>query len=469
MELDAVFLARIQFAFTVAFHIIFPSFTIGLSAWIATLLVMWRRTGEARYRELARFWTRIFAVSFAMGVVSGIVLSYQFGTNWSEFSRVVGNVVGPLIGYEVLTAFFLEATFLGVLLFGWNRVPPGLHMTAAILVAVGTLFSAFWILSANSWMQVPAGHEIRDGIAHPADWLAVIFSPTFPIRFAHMVAAAYLTTAFVVIATGARHLLAGKRPAHAMTMLRMGLGMAVVLTPLQLIFGDESGRDVWRHQPAKLAAIEGKWDAGTTGPVPLVLFAIPDEAAEENRAEIAVPYLGSLIVTRSLDGGFPGLKAFPPQDRPPVLLPFYGFRLMVGLWGIMVLIAVIGAWLWWRGRLAGARSYLRLASWSWPVGFLAILSGWIVAEVGRQPWVATGILRTADAASPVGAGQVATTLVLFIVVYAIIFAAGIVYINRLINKGPTPERPPPEGLPSRPLTAASSVSGEPVGASEEAR
>ncbi|MCB1502379.1 MAG: cytochrome ubiquinol oxidase subunit I [Bauldia sp.] len=458
MELDAVFLSRLQFAFTVAFHIIFPSFTIGLSAWIATLLVMWRRTGEARYRELARFWTRIFAVSFAMGVVSGIVLSYQFGTNWSEFSRVVGNVVGPLIGYEVLTAFFLEATFLGVLLFGWNRVPPGLHVTAAVLVAVGTLFSAFWILSANSWMQHPAGHIVENGVALPADWLAVIFNPTFPMRFAHMVTAAYLTTAFVVIATGARHLLAGKMPAHATTMVRMGLGLAVVLVPLQLIFGDESGRDVLRHQPPKLAAIEGKWDAGTEGPVPLVLFAIPDEAGERNLFEIAVPYLGSLIVTRSLDGGFAGLKAFAPDDRPPVALPFFGFRIMVGLWVIMVLVAFGGAYYWWRGQLGSARWYLRFASWSWPIGFLAILSGWIVAEVGRQPWLATGILRTADAASPVEAGQVATTLVLFVVVYLLVFAAGIVYINRLINKGPTPEKPPPKGVPSRPLTAAGPMS-----------
>jgi cytochrome d ubiquinol oxidase subunit I len=467
MELDAVLLARLQFAFTVAFHIIFPSFTIGLSAWIATLLVMWRRTGEVRYRELARFWTRIFAVSFAMGVVSGIVLSYQFGTNWSEFSRVVGNVVGPLIGYEVLTAFFLEATFLGILLFGWNKVPPGLHVTAAILVAVGTLFSAFWILSANSWMQHPTGHVVENGVALPVDWLAVIFNPTFPLRFAHMVTAAYLTTAFVVIATGARHLLADKKPAHAMTMLKMGLGMAVVLTPLQLVFGDESGRDVLRYQPPKLAAIEGKWDAGTEGPVPLVLFAIPDEAAERNLYEVAVPYLGSLIVTRSLDGGFEGLKAFPAEDRPPVVLPFFGFRIMVGLWGIMVLVAFAGAFLWWRGRLAESRTYLRLTSWTWPVGFLAILAGWIVAEVGRQPWLATGILRTRDAASPVPAEQVATTLVLFFVVYAAVFAAGIVYINRLINKGPTPEAAHPEGVPSRPLTAATSAApGGPTGSAE---
>jgi cytochrome d ubiquinol oxidase subunit I len=340
-------------------------------------------------------------------------------------------------------------------------------VTAAVLVAVGTLFSAFWILSANSWMQHPAGHYVENGVAYPADWLTAIFNPTFPLRFAHMVTAAYLTTAFVVIATGARHLLAGLKPQHAMTMLKMGLGMAVVLTPLQLVFGDESGRDVLRYQPPKLAAIEGKWDASTEGPVPLVLFAIPDEEGERNRFEIAVPYLGSLIVTRSLEGGFAGLKAFAPEDRPPVVLPFFGFRIMVGLWGIMVLVAFIGAFLWWRGRLETARTYLRLTSWTWPVGFLAILAGWIVAEVGRQPWLATGILRTADAASPVGAGQVATTLVLFVVVYLAIFAAGIVYINRLINKGPTPEAPHPEGVPNRPITAATSAApGGPTGAEE---
>jgi cytochrome d ubiquinol oxidase subunit I len=307
MEFDAVMLARIQFAFTIAFHIIFPSFTIGLSAWIATLLVIWRRTGAEHYRDLARFWTKIFAVSFGMGVVSGIVMSYEFGTNWSHFSHVVGNVVGPLIGYEVLTAFFLEATFLGILLFGWNRVPPGLHVLSAILVAVGTLFSAFWILSANSWMQYPTGHVMENGIALPGDWIEIVFSPTFPVRFFHMVFAAYITTAFVVIATGARYLLQGIHRPHALTMLRMGIGLAVVLVPLQIIAGDESGRDVARYQPEKLAAIEGKWNVGMEGPVPLVLFALPDEEEERNLYEFSVPYLGSLIVTRSWDGGFEGL------------------------------------------------------------------------------------------------------------------------------------------------------------------
>ncbi len=452
MDLDPVMLSRIQFAFTISFHIIFPSFTIGLSAWIATLLVMWRRTGDEHYREVARFWTRIFAVSFAMGVVSGIVMSYEFGTNWSEFSRIVGNVVGPLIGYEVLTAFFLEATFLGVLLFGWNRVPPALHVLAAILVAFGTLFSAFWILSANSWMQHPAGHVIRDGIAYPDDWLKVVFNPTFPYRLAHMVIAAYLTTSFVVIATGARYLLQGIHTKHAMTMLRMGIGLAIVLTPLQILVGDESGRQVLEVQPAKLAAIEGNWDK--TPPVPLVLFAIPDEAGERNVYEIAVPWLGSLIVTRDLDAPFPALKDFAASDRPPVLLPFFAFRIMVGLGGIMLVLSFWGGYLWWRGRLEQSRLFLRLAAISWPIGFLAILSGWIVAEVGRQPWLVTGMLRTVDAASPIPAPVVLTTLILFAIVYAVVFSAGLVYINRLIRKGPIPGGPPPDGVPSRPISAA---------------
>ncbi|CAN5218849.1 cytochrome ubiquinol oxidase subunit I [soil metagenome] len=461
MELDAVFLSRLQFAFTVAFHIIFPTFTIGLSAWIATLLVLWRRTGQERYRTLARFWTRIFAVSFAMGVVSGIVLSYQFGTNWSRFSEVVGNVVGPLIGYEVLTAFFLEATFLGIMLFGWSRVPAWLHVLSAILVALGTCTSAFWIISANSWMQAPAGHVVRDGIAYPADWIAAIFNPTFGWRLVHMVTAAYLTTAFVVIAVGARYLIARKHPEHARTMLKMGIGMAAVLAPLQLLIGDQHGLKVAEYQPAKLAAIEGHWQ--NEGPIPFVFFAIPNEKTESNDFAINIPYAGSLLITHSLDGQFPALKDFKATDRPPVVLPFFAFRVMVGIGFAMIGLALWGAWLWWRGRLEDSPLFLRLAALSWPAGFIAILSGWTVAEVGRQPWLATGILRTVDAVSPVPASSVAVTLALFLAVYGIVFAAGIYYMNRLINTGPMGDAAPVEGVPNRPISAAEAAGQQMMG------
>ena len=297
MDLDPVLLARIQFAFTVTFHIIFPSFTIGLSAYIATLGVMWLRTDNERYHRLMRFWTKIFAVSFAMGVVSGVVLSYQFGTNWSRFSVVAGNVVGPLIGYEVLTAFFLEATFLGILLFGFNRVPPGLYVLSAAIVAIGTAMSAFWILSANSWMQTPTGHEMRDGVAFPVDWLAIVFNPSFPYRFSHMLNAAYLTTGFVVLAVGARYLLQGRHVEDARTMMRMGLWLMAILAPLQLFIGDQHGLNTLKHQPIKIAAMEGHWDGSKPGA--LVLFAWPDEKAEKNLFEISIPHGSSLILTHS--------------------------------------------------------------------------------------------------------------------------------------------------------------------------
>jgi len=302
MDLDPVLLARLQFAFTISFHIIFPSFTIGLAAYIATLLVMWMRTGRERYQLLARFWTKIFAVSFGMGVVSGIVLSYQFGTNWSRFSVVTGNVIGPLIGYEVLTAFFLEATFLGIMLFGWNRVPPWLSVLAAGVVAVGTAMSAFWILSANSWMQTPAGHEIRNGIAYPVDWLAIVFNPSFPYRLSHMVVAAYLTTAFVVLAVGARYLLAGKHETHAKTMVRMAVGMIFVLAPLQAFIGDQHGLNTLKHQPIKIAAMEAHWDGSK--PADFHIFAWPDEKNERNLFEISIPRLRQTSIACTL-GGWP--------------------------------------------------------------------------------------------------------------------------------------------------------------------
>ncbi|MFC7399470.1 cytochrome ubiquinol oxidase subunit I [Chelatococcus sp. GCM10030263] len=453
MPFDASLLARIQFAFTITFHIIFPAFTIGLSAFIATLIARHLYTGEERYRTLARFWTKIFAVSFAMGVVSGIVLSYQFGTNWSRFSVVAGNIVAPLMAYEVLTAFFLEATFLGVLLFGWDRVPRWLHLVAAVMVALGTCMSAFWILSANSWMQYPTGHEMRDGIAYPVDWFKIVFNPTFPYRLAHMVVAAYLTTAIVVLAVGARYLLAGKHVEDGRTMLRMGLGLALVLAPVQALIGDFHGQATAKYQPAKLAAIEGHWPAQEVAP--LVLFAWPNEATETNDFQIAIPHLGSFIILHEWDGIYPGLKAFPVQDRPPVPPVFFAFRAMVGIGVFLILLAFVGGYLWWRGRLFTNRLYLRVAALSWPLGFLAIVSGWMVTEIGRQPWVVTGALRTIDARSPVPAMTVFVSLVAFVLIYGVVFAMGIRYINKLINKGPVPHvTGPQEGLPNRPLSAA---------------
>jgi cytochrome d ubiquinol oxidase subunit I len=453
MDFDATFLARIQFAFTVSFHIIFPSFTIGLAAFIATLLVRWRLTGQEHLHRLARFWTKIFAVSFAMGVVSGIVLSYEFGTNWSGFSRIVGNVLGPLLGYEVLTAFFLEASFLGIMLFGWNRVSPNLHVTSAVLVAIGTSLSAFWILAANSWMQTPAGHEVRDGIAYPVSWLEIIFNPSFPYRFSHMFTAAYLTTSLVVAAVGARYLLTGRFVEESKTMLRMGIGMVAILAPLQLFIGDQHGLNTLQHQPAKVAAMEAHWDGNE--PADLVLFAWPSESQEKNLFEISIPNFASVILTHTWDGRIKGLKDFAPQDRPPVKPVFFAFRVMVGLGLLMIAAGLIGAFLWWRGALFNTQWFLRPLSMSWPAGFIAILAGWWVTETGRQPWLATGIVRTADAASPVSAGAVLTTLVLFVIVYGIVFSMGIYYINRLIEKGPAGASiKPADGVPSRPLSAA---------------
>jgi len=459
MDLDPVLIARLQFAFTIIYHIIFPAFTIGLSAYISTLCVMWMRTGKEHYRTLAQFWTKIFAVSFAMGVTSGIVLTYQFGTNWSRFSAVLGNVIGPMIGYEVIVAFFLEATFLGVMLFGWNRVPPWLHTLSAIAVATGTLMSAFWILSANSWMQTPRGYEMRDGVAYPLDWLDIVFNPSFPYRLAHMVTAAYLTTSFVVLAVGARYVIAGKHLDHGHTMLRMAVGFAAIVAPLQLFIGDQHGLNTLKHQPTKIAAIEAHWDGSTPGE--LVLFAWPDEKAETNRFAITIPHGASIMLTHSWDGLFPGLKNFAPQDRPPVLPPFFAFRAMVGIGLLMIVTGWIGAWLWWRGRLFTTRWYLWPAQHVWWIGFVAVICGWIVTETGRQPWVAYGVFRTADAVSPVAAHTVLTTLVLFVVVYSIVFGFGIYYINRLIVRGPTESPLPPSVLPA-PAWSVSAGGGKPV-------
>ncbi len=465
MDIHALLLARLQFAFTISFHIIFPAFSIGSSAYVATLLVLWKRTGHDHFHRLARFWTKIFAVSFAMGVVSGIPLSYQFGTNWARFSEVAGNVIGPLIGYEVLTAFFLEATFLGVMLFGWQRVPPWLHVASAVLVALGTAISGFWILSANSWMHTPDGYELRNGIAYPASWLRVIFNPSFPYRFAHMMTAAYLTTSVVVLATGARYLIRKEFETEGRTMMRMGVGMLAILGPLQLLIGDQHGLNTLQHQPAKIAAIEAHWD--DDGPADLVLFALPDEKAEKNLAEIAIPHLGSLVLTHSWDGRFFGIKDFPRDQRPPVASIFFAFRIMVAIGLALIAMGLTGAFLWWRKKLFSTRWYLHIVARAWWLGFIAILAGWLTTESGRQPYVAYGILRTDEALSPVGAATIATSLTLFVLVYCVLFSIGIYYIHRLIWNGPKGEAVKPvalpEGLPNRPLSMADKPTREASG------
>jgi cytochrome d ubiquinol oxidase subunit I len=460
MSIDPVLISRLQFAFTIAFHIIFPAFTIGLSAYIAVLLALWVATGRDVFNRLARYWTKIFAVSFAMGVVSGIVLSYQIGTNWSQFSVVVGNVIGPLLGYEVLAAFFLEATFLGVLLFGWTRVPPWLSMLSAIVIAAGTAMSAFWILSANSFMQTPAGFEMRDGIAYPVDWLAIVFNPSFPYRFAHMVTAAYLTTAIVVLAVGARYSLAGRHAEEASVMMRMAVGLIAIVAPLQLLIGDQHGLNTLRYQPVKIAAMEAHWDGSKPGD--FELFAWPDQKAEINRFAISLPHVASLIITHDPNGLFPGLTSVPPQDRPPIVPVFFAFRIMVGIGLLMIAIGWVGAVLWRRGRLETTRWYLWPIANAWWIGFVAVICGWIVTETGRQPWIATGILRTADAVSPVSAASVATSLALFVLVYGVVFGFGIYYINRLIARGPAGAavEPPTTWQPARTLGAVAEAGRE---------
>ncbi len=395
MDLDPVLLARVQFGFTIAFHIIFPGFTIGLSAYIATLEILWAATGADRYKRLAAFWTKIFAVSFGMGVVSGIVLSYELGTNWSRFSAVAGNIVGPLAGYEVLAAFFLEATFLSVLLFGGTRVPRWLHVFSAVAVAVGTCISAFWILSANSWMHTPAGHAMRGGVAYPIDWFAIVFNPSFVYRFAHMLNAAFLTAGFVVLAVGARHLLAHRHLEEARTMVRMAIGLLAVLAPLQLLLGDLHGLNTLEHQPVKIAAMEAHWDGS--------------------------PHAASIILTHDPNGLFPGLTSVPPQDRPPVISVFFAFRIMLAIGSFMIVAALYGAWLVWRGTAFTTRWYLHVAAHAWWTGFVAVIAGWVVTESGRQPWVVQGILRTADATSPVPGAHIAATLLMFVVVYGVVF------------------------------------------------
>lgn len=478
MELDALMLARMQFAFTISFHIIFPAITIGLASYLVVLEGFWLKTRDSVYLSLYQYWLKIFAVNFAMGVVSGLVMAYQFGTNWSGFSDFAGGITGPLLAYEVLTAFFLEAGFLGVMLFGMQRVGPGLHFMSTFMVALGTLVSATWILASNSWMHTPRGHEIIDGRAVPVDWLAVIFNPSFPYRLVHMVLAAFLATALLVAASGAWHLLRGNSSVAVRRMFSMALWMLLAVAPLQAVVGDFHGLNTLEHQPAKLAAIEGHWENTPGEAVGLTVFAIPDMEAETNRYAVEIPHLGSLILTHSWDGQFPGLKEFPRDERPFVPLVFWSFRVMVGLALLMIGLAVWAGWKRWRGALydpGAARGLWRYALCMGPAGVIAILAGWYTTEVGRQPWVVYGVMRTADAVSPHRAFEVGLTLLLFIAVYFILFGAGTVYMLRLIKRGPVElgDEAPRGGpgaarTPARPISAATQADA-PRDATRDAR
>src|SRR5215468_1378088 len=456
MDFDPVFLSRLQFAWVIAWHILLPAFTVGLAAYIAVLEGLNFFTGRQVYLRVSMFWIKIFSISFGMGVVTGVVMPFQFGTNWSSFADATANVLSPLFAYEGLTAFFLEAGFLGVLLFGRKMVPPWAHFFAALMVAIGTLFSTFWILSANSWMQTPAGYEIVNGQFIPTDWIKVIFNPSFPYRLAHTAFAFFTTTGFVILGVGAYLLQRNRSVLEARTMFSMALWALTVLVPLQMVIGDMHGLNTRAHQPAKLAAIEARWE--TARGVPLTLFAVPNDKAEQNKFAIEIPYLGSLILTHDLHGEVKGLKDFPADQRPPVAIPFFAFRAMVGCAGVMLALVLLGAWLRWRGQLYDTRLYLLACQCAIPLGFIAVIAGWFVTEVGRQPWTVYGLLRTAASVSPsLTSHDVTLSLLAYMAAYLLIYPSGVIILLRLIRKGPieTSESAPAieAGVPAAPVLA----------------
>ena len=438
MDLDPLLLSRIQFGFVIAFHIIFPAFTIGLAAWLATIEGMRLATGDPVYRRVFDFWLKVFALSFGMGVVTGIVMAFQFGTNWSVLSERTGSIQGPLLGYETFTGFLLEATFFGVVLLGRERVPPWFYFVSCCMVSLGTMVSSFWILCNNSWMQVPLGHVMVDGKFVPDDWWAITTGPVVRVRWPHMLLACFLTTAMSVVATGAWFLLRGTYSEEGRVMLRWGLGIVAVIIPVQLFFGHLTGEYVLHYQPAKFAAIEARWH--TQQPASEVLIAIPDASSERNLLALEVPSLGSFIASGTWDAREIGLDTFPPEDRPPVFVPFWTFRLMVGMGLIMLAVSWFGTWLRFRGRLETTRWFLWAAFASFPTGFVAVLMGWFTAEIGRQPWVVYGLLRTKDAVTPsLVTADVMFSLLGYIAVYAVIYSCGLYYIYRVLRDGPAVE------------------------------
>jgi cytochrome d ubiquinol oxidase subunit I len=455
MTLDPLLLSRIQWFWVIGWHILLPAFTVGLASYIAVLEGLFFFTGDGGWLRISRFWTRIFSVSFGMGVVSGIIMPFQFGTNWSRFSDATANILSPMLAYEDLMAFFLEATFLGVLLFGRHLVPRWTHLFAACMVALGTLMSSFWILSVNSWMQTPAGYTMRDGRFFPLDWGAIVFNPSFPYRLAHNVAAFYVTTGFVVLGVGAWLL---RRPAFAedgRRIFRMAVGFLTVFVPLQIVLGDMHGLNTAHYQPAKLAAMEGRWESAS--PAPLTLFGLPNQKEERTDYALDIPVLGSLILTHSMTGEVRGLKTFPIDQRPPVWPVFWAFRVMVGI-GLAMLGVIALAWvLRLRGRLYDTRWFLKLCMLSGPFGFIAVIAGWTTTEVGRQPWTVYGLLRTAQSVSPSLTGaDVLWSFLAYAAVYMLMFPAGIAVMARIVRQGPAevPPDTPVEGLqPQAPILA----------------
>ena len=463
--MDALFLSRMQFAWLIAFHILLPAFTVGLSCYVATLEVRYWLGKDETVRRLSAFWIKIFAISFGMGVVSGIVMPFQFGTNWSRFTDATSNVVGALLAYEVITAFFLESAFLGVLLFGRKLVPQWAHALSAVLVALGTVLSSFWILAVNSWMQTPAGFEIVDGRFFPLSLSAVIFTPSFPYRLAHTLSAFLITTAFVILAAGAYYLRRGMALAESRIMMRMSLLFLALFVPLQIVLGDLHGLNSLQHQPAKVAAMEGIWE--TQRGVAASLFAIPDAEAEKNHLEIAIPKLASLYLTHDANGEVKGLKEWPRADRPPVAVVYFAFRIMVGIGVIMLLVVVTGLLLWWRGQLFATRWYLRACQLAGASGFIAVLAGWTVTEVGRQPWVVYGLMRTSQGVTPsLTTLDVLISLAGYVLAYIVIFGGGYILMRRLMRMGPSPvsesESFDDAARPMRPISA---VSNAPAGES----
>jgi cytochrome bd ubiquinol oxidase subunit I len=456
MDVDPVILSRLQFAWVIGWHILLPAFNVGLASFIAVLEGLQLATGRDVYVRISTFWIKIFSIAFGMGVVTGIVMPFQLGTNWSRFSDATANVLSPLFAYEGLTAFFLEAAFLGVLLFGRKLVPPWAYFVSALMVALGTLFSPFWILAANSWMQTPAGYEIVNGQFFSKDWLAVIFNPSFPYRLAHVVVGFFVTTGFVVLGVGAYLVRRQTYADEGRIMLSMTLWLLTVLVPLQILLGDLHGLNTREHQPAKLAAIEARWN--TERRVPLTLFAIPSDKAETNYFAIELPWLGSLILTHHLDGEVKGLKDFPADQRPPVAIPFFAFRIMVGCAVVMLGLVLLGGWLRWRGRLYDTSLFLDLVQFAAPLGFVAVIAGWCVTEVGRQPWTVYGLLRTAESVSPsLTSFDVAISLASYMVVYLLIYPWGLFLILRIVRKGPgrsdEPASPIEGGRPEAPVLA----------------